>query len=207
MIPEQFEQLVTAVFQIGGAAALSASLFTQRVPAGAATAWLNSPLAALGMLALLVGTTLLSPVFELKTEACWADYAKLATFGNRIFGFYGFMAFKNIEETAPDIRMYRQDILCRRKMKSENVFSTTSPIAKASWGLRRDLRRAGRRDLQAVSGRHLPFRLPEGLGRRVRRGTGHPVCQRRHRPVRRAHHPDCRHWQNAGQRRIFANRV
>lgn len=134
MIPDQFEQLVTAVFQIGGAAALSASLFTQRVPAGAATAWLNSPLAALGMLALLVGTTLLSPVFELKTEACWADYAKLATFGNRIFGFYGFMAFRNIEETAPDIRMYRQDILCRRKMKSENVFSTTSPIAKASWG-------------------------------------------------------------------------
>lgn len=134
LIPEQFEKLITAVFQIGGAAALSVSLFTRRVPAGGSTAWLNAPAAAIGVVALMVGATLLSPALMIKSDSFWARYAKMATYGNRIFGFYGFMSFKNIDETAPDIRIYRQDLICRRKMLTENVFNTHSPIAKAARG-------------------------------------------------------------------------
>lgn len=135
MIPVQFEKLVTSIFQIGGAAALSFSLFLRRVPAGNPMAWLNSPLTGVGVLTLMVGLTLLSPLLMVKSESFWANYAKMATFGNRLFGFYGFIGFHHVEETAPDMRIYRQDLLCRRKMLAENVFSSKSPIAKCSRGV------------------------------------------------------------------------
>ena len=82
----------------------------------------------------MVGATLLSPAMMIKSDSFWTKYAKMATYGNRIFGFYGFMSFKNVDETAPDIRIYRQDLLCRRKMLKENVFNTRSPIAKCARG-------------------------------------------------------------------------
>lgn len=135
LIPDQFEKLVTSAFQIGGAAALSFSLFLRHVPAKNPMAWLNSPLADIGVLALMVVLTLLSPLLMVKSESYWANYAKMATFGNRLFGFYGFIAFQHIEETAPDMRIYRQDLLCRRKMLAENVFSSKSPIAQCARGV------------------------------------------------------------------------
>lgn len=130
---EQYEGFIGAAARIAGALALSVTLFTLPVPPGGELAVLNHPLAVALVAVLLLASALGAPALSNKAEGYWARYAEQATYGNRVFGFYGFMAV-NERDRALDIRTYRQDILCRNKMLKEDIFGAGSLLAKWKWG-------------------------------------------------------------------------
>lgn len=122
------EKLTTAVMRIAGAVALVVTLFTLRVPQGAgALTILNNPLCIVAIVAVMLTVTLAAPAFANTANAYWANHADDAKAGNRLFGFFGFMAHDR--SRALDIRMYRQDILARRGMEKDKSFSPDSKIA------------------------------------------------------------------------------
>lgn len=129
----QFEGMVRALFKMGGAVALSVSLFTMKVPEGAGILTvLNNPVFVILLAAVMLLVTFISPLIANKAEGYWARYAKDARLGNRMFSFYGFMGYDRSRSL--DIRMYRQDILCRSYMERENNFGPNSKIAKYAKG-------------------------------------------------------------------------
>ena len=128
----QWPDLIRALVQIAGGAALTASLFMLRVPEGSPLSFLNHPLCLILIGAVLLGSTLLAPVLGNRSEGYWTRYAESAKMGNRSFGFYGFMGYDSYR--AGDIRLYRQDILCDLYMKKENLFGANSGIARAARG-------------------------------------------------------------------------
>lgn len=132
-IQEQFEQGVHALVQIAGALALSFSLFTRRIPQNSALYFLNSPLFLVGILPIMLGTIVLSPTLKNKQGKYWVAYTKEATFGNRLFSFFGYEVGMN-RERAMDIRIYRQDKLGQKRMKEEMAFTEKSQIAKWARG-------------------------------------------------------------------------
>ena len=122
---------VASVFGILGAAALTVSLFTQKVPetAGALTV-LNHPLFLVGILAVLLAVTWIGPVFSSKANSLWGDLAEESRFGNRLFSYFGFsLTEKN--EKAMDLRMYRQ-IDIAEHYTSVNMFGVGSHFARLS---------------------------------------------------------------------------
>ncbi len=127
----QFEALLTAIFQIAGSIALTASLFTLSVPSGPLTV-LNSPLSAALIAAVLLAVAFLVPALYNAGILYWASYADKAKEGNRKFGFYGFAACDR--RRALDTRVYRQDILCQKNFLSNNLFGVKSGIAKLARG-------------------------------------------------------------------------
>lgn len=129
----QFEGLARAVVGICASLALSISLFTFQVPEGSSLSFLNSPVFLVGMFAVMIGATCLSPWLSNKQGNYWISWAEEAKFGNRVFGFYGFMG-KNDLKRALDIRTYRQEILCRQKWKFYTMFGEDCGIAKCARG-------------------------------------------------------------------------
>lgn len=131
---EQFEQAFTALVQIVGAAVLSVSLFTLKVPAGSSLAVLNHPLFLVGILAIMGGVSVLSPMLRNQTGKYWVRYTDQATFGNRLFSFFGYNMLMG-RERALDIRIYRQERICRKVQESnDGGFTETSLIAKWARG-------------------------------------------------------------------------
>ncbi|MCL2363498.1 MAG: ABC transporter ATP-binding protein/permease [Defluviitaleaceae bacterium] len=129
------EPLVKSFFTIGGAVALTVSLFTQPVAQGAGhVEVLNHPLFVVGLIAVLLGVTVLSPMVGNKASSYWARHADGATMGNRIFGFAGFFGYD--VRRAKDIRMFRQDIVCKSYAQDEKYdsFGPTSQIARWARG-------------------------------------------------------------------------
>lgn len=133
-LQEQFEQAFTALVQIAGAAALSASLFTLKVPAGSSLAVLNHPLFLVGILVIMGSVSVLSPMLRNQTGKYWVKYTDKATFGNRLFSFVGYNMLME-RERALDIRTYRQDKICRNVLESnDGGFTEKSLIAKWARG-------------------------------------------------------------------------
>lgn len=128
-----FDDLFANVFRVLGACALAVSVFTLRVPETSGR-WtvLNHPAFAAGIFLLLLLVTLLSSVTANRASLYWAKRSDDATFGNRCFGFYGFLAFQRPRKL--DVRMYRQERLCRSYMEKDNSFGVNSPIAKEARG-------------------------------------------------------------------------
>ncbi len=130
---EYTEGLLTALMRIIGAAALSISLFTLRVPASAgALSRLNHPIFIVLIIAIMFAVTFLAPVLSNHANSYWARAADGAREANRRFGFYGFMAYDH--DRALDIRMYRQDILCRQNFHQEHVFGPKGQVAQYARG-------------------------------------------------------------------------
>lgn len=129
----QFEGMVLAVIKILGAVALSYSLFTLYVPesAGKLTI-LNNPLFLFFIVILMIIVTFASPIFSNKANEYWIRYASDAKFGNRMFFFYGSMP--SDRSRSMDIRMYRQDILCKNYIKKLEIFGPKSKIAEYGRG-------------------------------------------------------------------------
>ena len=131
----RFAALVGAVFRILGAVALSVSLFTLPVPEGSSLAWLNHPLCLVGMAALMVCSVLGASALANKSNSYWASFD--GTAGNRIFGFYAFIAMSE-RQRGTDIRIYEQDQFiekkCRRELIGERSFGVNGEIAKAAQG-------------------------------------------------------------------------
>ena len=126
-----FEQFMTALLRILGAAALSVSLFTLPVPAGSSLVWLNSAGCLAGMLGLLAFTVVMSPLLATKGNSYWAKYD--GALSNREFSFFGFIALRE-RQRGTDIRIYRQDKLLEAKGKSRASFTPSSPIGRTARG-------------------------------------------------------------------------
>lgn len=130
---EQFESLVSGITKISGAIALSCSLFTLKVPESAGRlVVLNNPFFTLLIIFLMFTVTFMSPFFANKADEYWSGYSEYARLGNRMFSFYGFMAYERCRSM--DIRMYRQDILCRNSMREHDNFGPNSQIAEYARG-------------------------------------------------------------------------
>ena len=128
-----FEDMLTAIFQIGGAVVLTASLFYSRVPEAAGNlVALNRPEFVLLMAGALLAGTLLAPALSNRGMRYWADGAEENIMGNRLFSFFGFAAYE--QDRTMDMRMYRQEKICHDALAGDMAFGVTGLIAKRARG-------------------------------------------------------------------------
>jgi ATP-binding cassette subfamily B protein len=128
-----FESFISSLFTIAGAAALSISLFSLRVPESAGTiVFLNNPIFIAVIISVMLAVTFISPLLSNKTGVYWAKHSENAKMGNRWFCFFGF--FGSEHSRALDVRMYRQDIICKNYNNRETGFGPKSQIAKYARG-------------------------------------------------------------------------
>ena len=122
-------QAVEGITGILGAAVLTVSLFTQKVPesAGALTI-LNHPLFFLGILLMVAGLTCLVPVLNSRVNSVWTQIAEDSRFGNRIYA--NFLSIEpGNKEKDMDRRMYRQNDLVEHYIRTVNIFGVGSRLA------------------------------------------------------------------------------
>ena len=127
-----YTQAIQGVTGILGAAALTVSLFTQKVPASAGRLTiLNHPLFLAGILLLITAVTCFGPVLVGRANYVWNTLSEKVRFGNRVFGCFAFMQPGKKEEDM-DRRMYCQSELAEHYVRTVNIFGVGSPVAKAS---------------------------------------------------------------------------
>lgn len=128
------ESIFTAVFTLLGGIGLSVTLFTSRVPdtAGALTV-LNSPLFVVLILIVMLAVTYIAPLLSNKSDSYFAFNSDTHALANRLFGHYGFMGHKR--EVAMDMRIYRQDLLCKKYNGDKTTtFSSKGYFARLARG-------------------------------------------------------------------------
>lgn len=129
-----FETLIRCVAGIVSASALTASLFTLTVPASSdGFLFLNHPLTVLCIAVLLTAVTVLAPLCHTKAEDHIARQVSLFTAGNRIFSFYGFMAYDRTRSL--DVRIYNQQDFCHQCFLScADAFGPKGSIGRTAAG-------------------------------------------------------------------------
>lgn len=131
-----FERILSSVFTLLGGIALTATLFTSKIPdseAIGALRILDNPLISLLIVGLLLAITFISPLLSNKAGSYWAKNADSHNMGNRLFGFFGFLGYN--AKLAADVRIYRQDKLCRKYNEDKNgVFSSHGLFARYARG-------------------------------------------------------------------------
>ena len=132
-VPEVYEYGLKSIFGLLAGIALTVSLFTSPVPETAG--WLtilNNPVFVLVLAAIMVLVSMLAGVCNVKTISYWSSAAEAATFGNRLFGFFGFIGTHKGRGT--DIRMYNQQNLVSTYWSKNSDFGADGPISKISRG-------------------------------------------------------------------------
>lgn len=127
-----FDSILSGLFKVIGGAALTYSLFTQKVPSGSRFAYLNSPLALIVIIAVMAAAIFLSFAFSNKSENIFIKNTSVGTFGNRLFNIP--YKFSQERKRALDIRTYEQEKPVRDKILSTHLFDTKGPYAKLSRG-------------------------------------------------------------------------
>ncbi len=130
----QVEGVLSAILTMLGGVSLTVSLFTSRVPesAGGYTV-LNNPLFIVVIIAVMLAITYLAPVLSNKAGSYWALYGDAHNFGNRLFGYFGFLGYNN--SIACDVRIYRQDLICDKYNNDKtSTFSSGGIFAKLARG-------------------------------------------------------------------------
>ena len=113
--------------------ALTVSLFTAPVPASAGgLTVLNHPIFMLALAGLMVGVSALTGMCSAAAMNCWSSAAEEATFGNRLFGHFGFLGLDR--ERSVDIRMYGQQRLVRTYWDKSDSFGPDGPIGRTARG-------------------------------------------------------------------------
>lgn len=132
-IPDFAEDTLKSLFGILGGIALTVSLFTAKVPetAGRLTI-LNHHLSVIILLAAMFLFSFLAGFFDGKSGACWNSLGDDATFGNRLFGFFGFIGTKRGRDA--DIRMYNQQFLIKKYWSQNTAFSTEGALGRMAMG-------------------------------------------------------------------------
>ena len=133
-VGDLFGYTVQSVAGILSAAFLVAGLFTAKVPEGL-LAVLDHPLAYLLLFLAVVLPAWAVSLLAAKSLSYYrsAATAAEATFGNRVYGAFGFLAEDG--KRALDIRMYRQNVIARHYMKTNPVFGVGGPFHRKSVGL------------------------------------------------------------------------
>ena len=128
-----FETIVNAMCRIVGAIVLTVSLFSSKVPEyNEELLFLNHPLFAVFIIVLLIGMSVLSPLFGVITNGIWASLAEDAKFGNRLFAFFGYLTQE--KNRAADIRIYNQQKVCDAYLAGLNMWAPGSKMAKCAAG-------------------------------------------------------------------------
>ena len=132
-IQEAYVSAVTSIFGIISGITLTISLFTSPVPgdAGWLTA-LNNSLFIIALAILMVGVSILAGKFSAASTKCWSDFAEEATFGNRLFGHFGFIGMD--KERSIDIRMNNQQNLVSAYWDTNSSFGVHGPFGKSARG-------------------------------------------------------------------------
>ncbi len=124
-----FQHFLEAFFRIGGAVALSVSLFMLKIPEDAGwLVMLNKPVFMILLALIMIGITILSPYLQLLGDDCWNHIDIIG--GNLLANYY----VRKMEETAAalDVRMYRQDISGLKYYQdlTTHIFGIESQIAR-----------------------------------------------------------------------------
>lgn len=132
-VPEVYEIGLKSVIGILSGIALTVGLFTSLVPdtAGRLTV-LNSPAFILVLAAVMVLVSMLAGACNIKAISYWRSIDEDATFGNRLFGFFGFIG--RHKDRGTDIRMYNQQHLVKAYWNKNSAFGVDGPIAKLARG-------------------------------------------------------------------------
>lgn len=128
------EAIFSAILTLLGGVVLTVSLFTSRVPdtAGRFTV-LNNPLFILLIIAVMLIITYTAPLLSNKAGSYYALNSDSHNFGNRLFGFFGFLGFR--KDFSEDIRIYRQDLLCDKFSKDKTgTFCSKGMFARLAKG-------------------------------------------------------------------------
>lgn len=129
-----FELLINSAVQITGGISLSVSLFVIKVPQDSSLAFLNHPLYAAAIIALMLLIAVISPLCGNQSNKYWGQYASEVRLGNRIFNFYSATMARD-KKRAADLRMYsQQENVCDIYMKRCDIFGPQSQIAKNARG-------------------------------------------------------------------------
>ena len=132
-VVEPYTGAVTSVIGLLSGIALTVSLFTSPVPESAG--WLtvlNNPVFILILAVLMVAVSILAGRLSAKSMDCWSDFAEEATFGNRLFGHFGFIG--QDKERSIDIRMNNQQNLVSAYWNTNSSFGVDGPFGRAAMG-------------------------------------------------------------------------
>ena len=132
-VEEAYIGAVSSVIGLLSGIALTLSLFTSPVPESAG--WLtvlNNPVFILVLAALMIVVSILAGNLSAKSMRCWSDFAEEATFGNRLFGHFGFIG--QDKERSVDIRMNNQQKLVSAYWNTNSSFGVNGPFGKAAMG-------------------------------------------------------------------------
>ena len=124
---------VSGVIGLLSGIALTVSLFTSPVPESAG--WLtvlNNPVFILVLAAMMVVVSILAGNLSAKSMRCRSDFAEEATFGNRLFGHFGFVGMDKTRGV--DIRMNNQQELISAYWTTNSSFGVNGPFGKAARG-------------------------------------------------------------------------
>ena len=132
-VEEAYIGAVSSVIGLLSGIVLTVSLFTSPVPESAG--WLttlNNPVFILVLAAMMVVVSIVAGNLSAKSMRCWSDFAEEATFGNRLFGHFGFIG--QDKERSVDIRMNNQQRLVSAYWKTNSSFGVDGPFGKAAKG-------------------------------------------------------------------------
>ena len=132
-VEEAYIGAVSSVIGLLSGIVLTVSLFTSPVPETAG--WLtvlNNPVFILVLAAMMVVVSIVAGNLSAKSMSCWSDFSEEATFGNRLFGHFGFIG--QDKERSVDIRMNNQQRLVSAYWKTNSSFGVDGPFGKAAKG-------------------------------------------------------------------------
>ena len=132
-VEEAYIGAVSSVIGLLSGIALTVSLFTSPVPVSAG--WLtllNNPVFIFVLAAMMIVVSILAGNLSAKSMRCWSDFAEEATFGNRLFGHFGFIG--QDKERSVDIRMNNQQNLVSAYWTTNSSFGVNGPFGKAAMG-------------------------------------------------------------------------
>ena len=132
-IPQSYEYAVKSIMGILTGAALTVTLFTSPVPEAAVKLTvLNHPVFILVLAAIMILVSILAGRFNTLSLEAWSTMGEEATFGNRLFGFFGFIGTK--KGRCMDIRMYNQQDLVSAYWDGNTAFGALGPVARVVRG-------------------------------------------------------------------------
>ncbi|MDE6675615.1 MAG: ABC transporter ATP-binding protein/permease, partial [Acetatifactor sp.] len=115
-----FESIVSDFFSVIGAIALSVGLFTRKVPAESAFAYLNHPLVILGFVGLIALTAAIAPWLNARMVEKNASMSAAARLGNRLFSHFGYL--RDDADSMVEYRMYPQAEIADHYTWKENTW-------------------------------------------------------------------------------------
>lgn len=125
------KKMISIIASIGGALILCFSLFTSKVT-NDKYQYLNNSFFSIAIIVAMFIVSILSPMISNKAKAYWASKVGQATLTNRLYSFYGFLAYD--QSRSLDIRLYNQNAMCEKGYHEFNAFKPGGEVANCAKG-------------------------------------------------------------------------